>query len=297
MTACIGALTLTGPSIILSADMRVTHGPSPVGPNDQAGKQYPLPPYNCAAVIGGSISECHEFIGRLVQHCESFATKERHPYREEMMEAIDESRWQVYRPKINQALKADLGISLDDWHEKFIPPAKFDLAAEAFGMQVIRNTPLNVSTIVGGFIGENTMFFCAKGMRQIQSESSPGVHAIGSGSIHAMQKLNERGQNLAYGLARTIFHVHEAMVSAQQETTVGSPTNYLVVIKDRPLLQIRPDNSLLKGWLSHFHDRNSAPLDSEESNLAIQAEMLPAQMPPYSRPLPMIDVIRFDSDL
>jgi hypothetical protein len=43
MTICIGALTLTGPSIVLGADTRVTHGNSPVGPNDQAGKQYPLP--------------------------------------------------------------------------------------------------------------------------------------------------------------------------------------------------------------------------------------------------------------
>jgi hypothetical protein len=63
------------------------------------------------------------------------------------------------------------------------------------------------------------MFFCAKGMNPIQTESSPGVHAIGSGSVPAMNQLNTRGQNLSYSLSRTIYHVHEAMKSAQNDPT------------------------------------------------------------------------------
>jgi hypothetical protein len=64
------------------------HESSPVGPHDQAGKQYPLPPYNCAVAIAGSTSECHEFVGRLVQQMELLAEGEREAYREEVMEAI-----------------------------------------------------------------------------------------------------------------------------------------------------------------------------------------------------------------
>jgi 20S proteasome alpha/beta subunit len=205
VTACIGALTLVGPSIILAADTRVTHGVPPVGPNDQAGKQYPLPPYNFATAIAGSVSECHDFVGRLVQRMEVLSNADRNPYREEVMEAINDARFQVFRPKLDQALRSNLGITLQEWHDRFVPPAEFDIMAERFGMQVVRATPLNVSCIVGGFTEENTFFFRARGMEHLQSESSPGVHAIGSGSLHAMNQLNKRGQNLAYGLARTVF--------------------------------------------------------------------------------------------
>ena len=253
---------------------------------NQAGKQYPLPPYNCVALIAGSVSECHEFVGRLVQQFETLPTKDHLPYREDVMAAIDEARWQVHRPKIDHALRAELGITLAEWHDKFLPPAEFDESVEAFGMRTIRNNPLNVSTIVGGFIGENTMFFCTKRMRPMQSESSPGVHAIGSGSTLAMNELNKRGQNLSFGLARTIFHVHEAMLASQDEPTVGPPTNYLVAVKDQPLCYVASDSPLLGQWLSYYHDRNTAPLDSEKPNLAIQTEMRPAKFPPYDKPLP-----------
>jgi hypothetical protein len=285
MTVCIGALTLTGPSIVFGADTRVTYGSSPVGTNDQGGKQFPLPPYNCAAVIAGSTSECHDFIARLVQQFELFPAKERAPYREEVADAIDDARWQVFKPKINQALKADIGLTLAEWQKKFLPPEKFDFEAEEFGMRVIRNHPLNVSAIVGGFIEDNTVFFCAQGMRSIQSESSPGFHVIGSGSIPAMAQLNKRNQNLAYGLARTVFHLHESMLSAQKEKTVGPPGNYLVVTKDQPPMYVPADAPLLSRWVTHYRDRDTLPLDSPASTLAIQAVMQIALMPPYDRPL------------
>ena len=286
MTVCIGALSLTGPSIVLAADTRVTHGTSPVDPNDQAGKQYPLPPYNCATAIAGSVSECHEFVGRLVQQMELLAKTDRDPYREEVMEAINEARFQVFRPKIDWELRRSLGITLKEFHDRFLPPADFDIMAEKFGMQAIRGTPLNISCIVGGFTAENTMFFCAKGIEHIQSESSPGVHAIGSGSILGMSQQNKRGQNLAFGLARTVFHIHEAMLEAQKEKTVGPPTNYLVVMKSQPMMYVPKESPLLARWVDFYHDRETGGLDSEESNFAIQREMLPAQMPPYDKEFP-----------
>jgi 20S proteasome alpha/beta subunit len=281
VTVCIGALTVAGPSIVLAADTRVTYGVSPVGPNDQAGKQYPLPPYNFVVAIAGSVTECHEFVGRLVQHLEALSKADRDPYREEIMEAINDSRFEVFRPKIDQALRANVGLTLKEWHDRFVPPEKFDPVAEGLGMRTIRSTPFNVSSIFAGFTLENTMFFCAKAMDHLQSESSPGVHVIGSGSIMAMNQLNSRNQNLAYGLARTIFHVHEAMIEARKEPTVGPPTNYLIVSKGRPLSHISPNSELLKRWETYYHERDTAGLDSPESHFAIQKEMRPVQLPPY----------------
>ncbi len=288
MTVCIGALTVVGPSIVLAADTRVTHGSSPVGPHDQAGKQYPLQPYNCAAAIAGSISECHEFVGRLVQQMELLAEGEREPYREEVMEAINDARFQVFRPKIDQSLRANVGLTLEEWHERFVPPAEFDMMAEKIGMQAIKATPLNVSCIVGGFIGENTMFFHAKGMEHIRSESSPGIHAIGSGAALAMDQLNKRAQNLGFSLARTVFHVHEAMLEAQKEKTVGPPTNYLILTKGQPMTHISPDSELLSRWRSAYTGRDTDGLDNPEVNFAVQREMKRVQMPPYDIELPVV---------
>jgi hypothetical protein len=237
MTVGIGAWCTAGPTIVLASDVRATYGAAPTGPHDQVGKQFPIPPFNCAAVIAGSLTESHEFIGRLVQRLEK-KSKKRLPDRQDTMRAIDEARYAVYRPKLDWTMKCNFGMSLAQWQRKHRVPDNinlFDPQAEFYGKLAFRDTPLMLSSIVGGFIGEHTMFFCSQGMRHIQSESSPGVYVIGSGAVHAMRKLNKRGQNSGFGLARTILHVHEAMLAARQEKTVGPPTNYLIITKGKPL--------------------------------------------------------------
>jgi hypothetical protein len=62
-------------------------------------------------------------------------------------------------------------------------------------------------------------------------ESSPGVYVIGSGQLHAMKVLNGRKQNYGMSLARTLLHVHEAMMAAQAEKTVGTSPGYIVMRK------------------------------------------------------------------
>lgn len=287
LTVGIGAWTIKGPSIVLAADTRVTYGTSPVPPHDQAGKQYPLP-FGCAVVIAGSITESHEFIARLVQQLENFQKANKSPDRQDMTTAIDEARWMVYRPRLDWAMRADLGMPLADWHKTFMPPANvelYDPKAEYFGCTVIRNNPLRTSCIVGGFVGTFTMFFCAKGMRPIESESNPGIYVIGSGSIHASRKLAKRGQNLSFSLARTVFHVHEAMLAARQEKTVGPPTNYVVMVKDRPIQWIHSECELLKVWRQRYRRGATDDLDSAEANQSIKAELREMRMPPYDEPL------------
>jgi hypothetical protein len=88
-----------------------------------------------------------------------------------------------------------------------------------------------------------------------------------------MQKLNDRSQNPSFGLARTILHVHEAMMAARQNSTVGPPNDYLVFIKGQPPLQMPANSVLLERWLTAFSGKGTQSLDSEPSNLAIQAEM------------------------
>jgi len=287
MTICIGAYTLTGPSIILSADTRGSYPSSYIPPNDQIGKQYPLPPYPCAVVVAGRATEGHEFIARLVQQFELLSKAYHPPFREEVMEAINTARLAVYRFKLDQALQREIGLIFAEWHSKLFPPFEFDYALEAHGMQTIRDNPLNMSSIVGGFIEDNVMFFCARRMEDVQSESSPDVHAIGSGSHEATEKLNKRGQNLNYSLARTIYHLHEAMLAAQRVRSVGPANNYLVLVKGQPVLHIPSDSDLLRKWFDYYEDKDStASLDSESSNLGIQCEMKPIELPPYDRPLP-----------
>jgi hypothetical protein len=288
LTVAIGVWTLTGPSIILAADTRVTYGTSPVQPHDQASKQYPLPPFNCAAVIAGSVTESHEFIARLVQQFERLAKQKRTPDRQDVMKAMDEARYRVWRPKLDWTMKARFGMSLAQWHKKFLPPQDVDIfnsQSQFFGNIAFLNTPLKLSSIVGGFIDKYQMFFCAHGMEHILSESNPGVYAIGTGRVHAMRRLTKRGQNIGHSLARTVFHVHEAMLAARQERTVGPPTNYAVVVKDQPMRWIHSECELLKVWRRRYRNRDTEELDTSEAHALIKAELRDMRMPPYDKPL------------
>lgn len=286
MTVSIGAYTVQGPSIIVSADTRVSYPGAYIPSHDQVGKQYSLP-FNCVASIAGSVSEAHTFIGRLVQALDELKGQDHLPYREEVMAAIDGARMQVHKQIIDQALKREIGLSLAEWHDKFGPQIDFEYSLQAFGMQTIRDNILKLATIVAGFVGDNVMFFCARAMQNIESDSSPAIYTIGSGSFTAMEALNKRQQNSAFGLARSLFHVHEAMLAAQQATpTVGAPTDYLVLMKGQPLLHLPANSSLLGGWVSYFEGKSTESLDSEDSSLALQAALKATILPPYDIALP-----------
>ena len=125
-------------------------------------------------------------------------------------------------------------------------------------------------------------------MEHIRSESSPGIHAIGSGAALAMDQLNKRAQNLGFSLARTVFHVHEAMLEAQKEKTVGPPTNYLILTKGQPMTHISPDSELPSRWRSGYTGRDTDGLDNPDVNFAVQREMKRVQMPPCDIELPVV---------
>jgi hypothetical protein len=71
------------------------------------------------------------------------------------------------------------------------------------------------------------------------------------------------------------------MLEAQHESTVGPPTNYLIVSKGQPLTHVSPSCELLTRWKAYYKEGETAGLDSEDANLAIQKEMKPVQMSPY----------------
>ena len=114
-----------------------------------------------------------------------------------------------------------------------------------------------------------------------------GIHAIGSGAALAMDQLNKRAQNLGFSLARTIFHVDEAMLEAQKEKTVGPATNYLILTKGQPMTHISPDSELISRWRSAYTGRDTDGLDSPDVNFAVQREMKRVQMPPYDIEFPV----------
>jgi hypothetical protein len=206
------------------------------------------------------------------------------------MRVIDEARYRVFRPKLNWTMKTNFGLSFAQWHKSFLPPNNvnpFDPQAEFFGHLAFQQTPLKLSSIVGGFVEDHTMFFCARGTDFILSESSPGVYVIGSGSVHAMRKLNKRQQNSSFGLARTVLHVHESMLAARQEKTVGPPNNYVIITKGEPLKWIAADCQLLKDWRRAYRRKNTCTLDSNPiAARMLQWQFREMRMPPYSRPLP-----------
>ena len=78
------------------------------------------------------------------------------------------------------------------------------------------------------------MFFRAAQKNAIEEESSPAVYAVGTGQIAAIRRLNRRRQYAAMSLARTLLHVHEAMLAARNSERKGvGRAKYYVVLKKR----------------------------------------------------------------
>jgi len=140
-----------------------------------------------------------------------------------------------------------------------------DLVLRA-GLSFMDDAQFKVGLIVGGFMRRQTMFFCAVGKNRLQEESSPGVYVIGSGQIHAMNVLNQRQQSHAASLPRTLLHVHEAMIAARAERTVGTAIGYIVLRKHvaRPVF-LHATSHTLEDWRKAYAGRAStASLDDSK---------------------------------
>lgn len=270
MTIGIGCICDRGGSIVLASDMRATYGTTPIGPHDHAGKLFTLNKhFPVMACVAGGLSVCHAVISQLVHMMRKFHVRKK-VAREAVMDAIDYARgWELTRI-YDWTLKAKMGISLREWSRGNVRGGMDDLVLRA-GLSFMKDAPFKVALIVAGFMRGQTMFFRAVEKERLQEETSPGVYVIGSGQVHAMDVLNRREQHTHMSLARTVLHVHEAMVAAKKEKTVGRSEGYIVMRQREPRILFVPTSlPALEDWRKAYAGRaTTATLD--DSRLAAQS--------------------------
>jgi hypothetical protein len=262
MTIGIGCICERGDCVVLASDMRATYGTTLVGPHDYCGKLFTLGKhFPVMACVAGRMSECHAVISQIVHTMRRIHRRTKIP-RELVMQVIDDARAKEMRKIYDWTLKAKMGISLQQWAKGKFRGGMDDLVLRA-GLSFMEDTPFRVELVVAGFIRGQTMFFRGAQKNRLEEESSPGVYVIGSGQIHAMNVLTRRQQNHGASLPRTLLHVHEAMIAARAEKTVGTAAGYIVMRKHVARMTfIGASSPTLESWRKAYADRaTTASLD------------------------------------
>ena len=263
MTLGIGAICDRGECIVLSTDQRATYGQSPVGPNDECGKQYHLWPHRCFGLVAGSMSSCVSTLSYLANLIEKYPGKETLS-REGFMQFIDAARVHELRKIYDWELKKRLGFSLRQLIAGKIRGTQINKVLAETLLAFLEKVPYKVEIIVAGYVGDVGMFFRATRKEKLEEETSPGVYAIGSGQIDAMRQLNMRGQHTHMSLPRTLLHVYEAMYVSQSKF-VGPPPEMITVVRRRDHHVLKYPLSSLEGWRKLYENRkNTAALDDSD---------------------------------
>ncbi len=252
MTVGIGVLAEASNVVILASDTRATFPNSNVGPHDECGKQWQLFPFHVSACAAGTLSVAQPLVDELTRQFIKIANPRRRKlYTGHIQKAIDEARFIIFRERVDWALKTTFGFSLRQWHRGKIPPQIFDDLIVKAGENLIRNEPLPVELIVGGFLGNHQLVFHkASQKRKIEQSTAPGVYVIGTGGQSAMDHLNYRRQNADCSLARSLFHVCEATDVARRKNreTVGRPSHLVVMWKDGTMKRFDPNCQAMRDW-------------------------------------------------
>lgn len=259
MTVGIGVLAESGRTVIVGSDMRATFPKSSVSPNDQCGKQWDFPlPFNATACVAGTIGAAQPLVGELTVQLQKLLKKPQ-IVNEHVENAIDEARFLVHRRRVDWEFRKSYGIKLREWLRGKVPGGKLDPLILKAGEILIQSTHLPVELLVGGYIGGRILLYKASGKRQLEAASTPGIMVIGSGGQLAMEKLNQREQNLDCSLARSAFHVLEALEAARNESnkTVGPPSNLIVIDDLGHMGQLPPFCQALQDFKKAYADRDS----------------------------------------
>jgi len=256
MTLGLGMLCEHGNCVVLASEQRATYqtlGSKQLSPNDECGKQFHLEPLNCVVSVAGSNSTCHAVYSQFAHMVLNLKDKDNVPT-ELLMTLLDAARFREMRRVYDWELKKKMGVTLKQWAAGKVPGIKFHRLFVEYGLSILENTPFKVEMIVGGFAGNYGMFFKASQKSKLEEETSPGVYAIGTGQVDAMEQLNKRGQNVHMSLGRTLLHVYEAMLKAQSRTVGPPPKLVAVIMRGEPRMLVYPLHSL-ETWRKTYESR------------------------------------------
>ena len=280
VTVGIGVLCDGGKTAILASDMRVTYRNKFLPPSDHCGKQYDFAPLLLAASVAGNPAVCQPVIAMIAENLGNLLyEKQKNPERLLVMDhvrlVVEHARKRELRMLQGCAMERELGVSLAEWQTGKLPNSdKLDPLALKCGRAVLQRVSEGfkgeMGLIVVGFVENGPVFFCAQGAEPLMQGANPEYYAIGSGAAAATDVLIRRGQNIYLTMARSLFHVHEALQAARRsERTVGPPSPYVVIrppamLAQAGMFRFPAKCDLLKGWDKAYKKRKStASLDGD----------------------------------
>lgn len=289
MTVGIGVLCESGDCAIMASDVRVSYRCINVAPHDWSGKQYPFPPFNLVAAIAGNTSSTHAVVSELSAELSKLilvkqANDQFQIEFEHIRNALERARKKELRRLQACAMESQLGVSVEDWIAGRLPTGdKFNQYALREGLRVLKGVAdemeHKVGIILAGFLRGKPVFIRGLGARPAEDGPSPAIFVIGGkGAQEAQAVLTVRDQSIEMGIARSLFHVYEAMEAARKDKGVGKPSDYTVM---RPhglsgltgILRVKWNHPQLRAWRRAYRNRSTHGLEKEFANSLIRGAL------------------------
>lgn len=290
MTIGIGMIAEGGKWILIGSDMRASW-PN-LAPNDFAGKQWDCPqPFDCAICVAGRLSVAQMLVSEITSRLEKLR-KVPEIFPEHSENAINDSRFKVFAQHIDWELRKSYCITLQQWRSGKLPRGmKMSPMIRDAGRALINATPLPVEIILGGFVQGKLLFYKASDKFHLEMSSSAPTFAIGAGAALAMERLNKRGHHADCSIARSLYHMAEALEAAEKEPnkTVGKAIRVTVIHEQDGMGQFPLDGNLIQGWLKAYRERPSTlSLDGDLPRAQALQTLLRHTRREEEKPLPAV---------
>jgi len=220
MTIGIGVICDSGNSIILASDTRASYDEPQLAPNDQTGKMFDLP-HEFRATIAGTIIYC----GGVVSQLYTEFTKLPQPFFQDHVRiAMNNARFYERDFRASERMREHIGLTLPQWQT-----GPLDHRVYRLGKAILKCTTIDVAILVAGFSNGGVTLLRSCAGQPIEQFDSFSV--VGSGWEKALNRLNKRGQQAHFGLARSLIHTAEALRDSQRTDKAIGPFDYPNVIR------------------------------------------------------------------
>jgi 20S proteasome alpha/beta subunit len=260
VTVGIGLACESGHSIILAADTRGTYNVKGIHANDEVGKQFDLP-FGFYGTVAGRLAHCELVIAYLIQRLEEFKLNPQTLLHDHVRMAMRLAQADTVRDLYDNAMLKETGMRFDEW--KTLMQASSTMYKR--GKRIFSKTELVVELIIGGFAQGNFVLLSFVDKEPIQIVH--GYETIGSGADLALNKLNDRGQNIHISFQRTVLHVAEALREAKlvPDKSVGEPADWIIIENGGKIRRLPARHQVILDIMGASPGGNSQALDADQN--------------------------------
>lgn len=273
MTIGIGLACENGNCVILAADTRGSYESKRIRNNEEVGKQFQLPA-GFFACIAGKLVHCESFIAYFTTYLDAQGIDPLRVLHDDIRIPMRLAQADTVRDVYDGAMLKETGMRFAEWKELMQKdPAMFNRGTEIF-----TKTEMPLEALVGGFSEGN--FVLLKMVDKEQIQIVPSFETIGSGADLALNKLNDRAQNLHYSFQRSVLHVAEALEEAKLDPGVGDAADWVIMVPGG-IKRLPAKHMLLTDLKGKYVGRKTDELEGDDAlrkelaGIMYQAPMMP----------------------